>query len=243
MESSKKVATVSRRSWDVEAYQRKADERKRREGAPEEETVAVPHGDKEEFQPAAAGAAGPEGSQRAFLQARKGKVEDLDERIGTKVEVSVDDAAGGASAGDVVKKVGVGWKCTVCNCMLKDSNAYLDHINGRRHLKKLGFSMRVERSTETDLQSKLDELKRKKELDEAAKPKMEIIDYDKVIKEKDEAERIRAEERRKQRKARRREKSQPTKTEPRDDDENDEDDPAAEVDPALAAMMGFSSFG
>lgn len=40
-----------------------------------------------------------------------------------------------------------GWYCEICKCGLKDSINYLDHINGKKHQRALGFSMRVERST------------------------------------------------------------------------------------------------
>lgn len=40
-----------------------------------------------------------------------------------------------------------GWYCETCKCGLKDSINYLDHINGKKHQKELGYSMRVERST------------------------------------------------------------------------------------------------
>ena len=33
------------------------------------------------------------------------------------------------------------------------SFSYLDHINGRKHQRKLGYSMRVERSTKDDTKS------------------------------------------------------------------------------------------
>ena len=40
-----------------------------------------------------------------------------------------------------------GWYCETCKCGLKDSINYLDHINGKKHQRELGYSMRVERST------------------------------------------------------------------------------------------------
>ena len=38
-----------------------------------------------------------------------------------------------------------GYWCDVCQCLLKDSMAYLDHINGKKHQRALGYSMRTER--------------------------------------------------------------------------------------------------
>jgi U4/U6.U5 tri-snRNP component SNU23 len=40
-----------------------------------------------------------------------------------------------------------GYWCEVCQCTLRDSATYLDHINGVRHQRRMGFSMRTEKST------------------------------------------------------------------------------------------------
>ena len=39
-----------------------------------------------------------------------------------------------------------GYYCSVCDCILRDSMSYLDHINGKYHNRALGMTMRVERS-------------------------------------------------------------------------------------------------
>merc|ERR1712224_521624 len=38
-----------------------------------------------------------------------------------------------------------GFYCSVCECIMKDSVTYLDHINGKWHRRGLGMSMRVEK--------------------------------------------------------------------------------------------------
>ena len=92
----------------------------------------------QEFKPANQGAAGPDGSKRAYLKARVGRVEGIDNKVGTTKMISIDTPSPG------VVSQGVGWHCKVCDCYLKDSLGYLDHINGKKHQRALGFSMRVE---------------------------------------------------------------------------------------------------
>ena len=158
----KQVVNVSRRTWDLEVYEKRAQERAKNGGALSDEkrkpagaTQAAGDGDeKEEFTPAASGAAGPQASKRAFLKARTNKIKSLDAKIGSvemvnpeAVAMSKSAVGDGASASkdSAVVKSGVGWHCKVCDCFLKDSLTYLDHINGRKHQKNLGFSMRVQR--------------------------------------------------------------------------------------------------
>ena len=246
----KQVANVERRTWDVETYEKKAAARKQQQqelsdngNVRQKNDDGATGAEKEEFLAAPVGAAGPEGSKRAFLQSRKGKIGDLDERVGESVMVSVEHAvAVGASVdNNVVKKTGVGWHCSVCDCFLKDSLTYLDHINGRKHQRKLGYSMRVERSTEADLLTKLNELKQKKY--EIAKN--EEISYEKLVQDKDEEELRRKEERQRKRKERKKlqKEKEPESAEQPHDEEGVEEEEAEGIDPAMAAMMGFAGFG
>ena len=238
----KPVVNVTRRTWDKETYEKKAKARAEAEenGATKRklpnETPPEEEEQKEEFQPALKGSAGPEGSDRAFLKARQSKV-DLESKVGTTEMVSAESAAT-AAASDGVVKTGVGWHCKVCDCFLKDSHTYLDHINGRKHQRKLGFSMRVERSTKSQLQDRLKHLvqEQKKKPDEE-----EEVDFDVMVQAKDEALQKQREERRRQRKERKKQLAEQKSAPP--DEEADEEVEVEGIDPDMAAMMGFSGFG
>ena len=53
--------------------------------------------------------------------------------------------------------------CKSCNVHLKDSQAYIDHINGKNHYKALGMSMVVERVGLDRVKERLAGLKRRKD--------------------------------------------------------------------------------
>lgn len=54
--------------------------------------------------------------------------------------------------------------CELCKCALKDSTAWYDHINGKKHNRLKGMSMIVERVEVDRVKAKLESLKsRKKE--------------------------------------------------------------------------------
>lgn len=150
-----------------------------------------------------------------------------------------------------VTKTGVGWHCKVCDCFLRDSHTYLDHINGRKHQRNLGYSMRVERSSKDQVSSRLALLaKEKKRQHESSEGEENFYD---VVKNKDEELLRKKEERARERKKRRKMKKQglpldeeeePDPAEKTDDRaENGDDEEEGGVDPQLAAMMGFSGFG
>ncbi|GAX26576.1 U4/U6.U5 tri-snRNP component SNU23 [Fistulifera solaris] len=248
----KQVANVSRRKWDVESYEQRAKERQAREeeaGYLEEtrkkgtdnSTANAKNEDdsnKEEFQAAPPDAAGPEGSKRAFLRARQQAI-DLESKVGTSEMVSADNA---------VVKSGIGWHCKVCDCFLKDSLTYLDHINGKKHQRKLGFTMRVERSTKDQV------LDRLKSISQTSKSQKEtslddIVDLNELVQSKDEALQREREEKKRIRKERkamenmRQQQQQQQEEEEKEEDEGEEEVDFEGIDPEMAAMMGFSGFG
>ena len=210
--------------------------------------------EKEEFVPASQGAAGPERSQRAYLKARRNKV-DLESKLGTSEIINPEAIAnsGGSAEGGAVSitdgvtksSTGVGWHCKVCDCYLKDSMTYLDHINGRKHQRHLGYSMRVEKSTKSEVTSKLSllaEQKRKAELAAAVEGDNPAADgedegnaFEDAVRKKDEEALKRKAER-----ARRKEERKKKEQEEREEEEAELN---GGLDPAMAAMMGFSGFG
>lgn len=113
----------------------------------------------------------------------------------------------------------------------------MDHINGRKHQRKLGYSLRVERSTKDDLKEKLAQLKRKKEVDHLSLSEPTVVDYNEMVRKRDKEEEEQRQERRRKRKERK-ERAEDTQN-----DEDGEEEEAPEIDPAMAAMMGFSGFG
>ena len=301
----KQAANVERRTWDKDKYEARAKARIEAETQDESttllghkrsltETLINSNNDdnnvddneetdtqKEEFQPADKNRAGPMHSKRAFLKARKSKV-DLESKVGTSEIVNPEEAAKpsslstGTQITNGISKVGggVGWYCKVCDCYLKDSLTYLDHINGRKHQRALGYSMRIEKSTTEEVTSKLQELieaKRKKDV-EVEKEIMLLNgkdeddddgmnEFEKLVKKKDEDMLKRKEERKKRREERKkkaREEKESTSnsitntcdnnTESRDNqdgnaEEGEEIEENIGIDPEIAKMMGFSSFG
>jgi len=283
----KQVANVTRRTWDLETYEQKAKSRTQAmesggrvldANAGDKRAMGEDGGqDKEEFVPAASSARKAYGSDRALLKARSRKV-DIDSRIGSIEMVSSEaiatTSAKTGSTKDGVVKSGVGWHCSVCDCFLKDSMTYLDHINGRKHQKNLGYSMKVERSSKNDVASKLkrilDAKKSKKQKEQQvlmgmADAKPAKTNYTDAVRQKDEEEKRRKEERSKERKARKQKKKEAKRqarkrgVDPAAEDGNDdeaaavvkkeesnaeeEEEEQGGIDPAMAAMMGFSSFG
>ncbi len=111
--------------------------------------------------------------------------------------------------------------------------AYLDHINGKKHQKALGFSMRVERVGVDRVKERLGALKRREEERRNAGPRESAI---KVYERKLEEEGAVKEQWKEARKEARRKIAQ------RAAEEEDDGEGGGEEEDEMAAMMGFGGF-
>mmetsp|Transcript_39974 Transcript_39974/g.55566 ORF Transcript_39974/g.55566 Transcript_39974/m.55566 type:complete len:211 (-) Transcript_39974:155-787(-) len=194
------VDNTSRRTWDKDEFTAKAVEREREED--EDKTLARPKPSDGQL------------VQRAPLRQREYQV-DLSSRLGKTQVVS--------TAMPLSQQAG--YYCNVCLCIVKDSANFLDHINGKKHQKALGMSMRVERSTLDAVRNRFETNKRK------LQSKATEDDYEQRLVQLQEEE----ESRKRERKERKKMKKSDTEKERAAD--------ALDVDPELSAMMGFGGFG
>jgi U4/U6.U5 tri-snRNP component SNU23 len=198
--------------------------------------------DHEEFLPADSSRPGPESSERAFLKARSRRLVDkLDSKVGSTEFVT--ETTSTSTTAVVTLSGGVGWHCKVCDCFLKDSLTYLDHINGRKHQRYLGYSMRAEKSTLDDVKEKLRQIAESSSKQYTPK---EIssnsanlqLDQKNLNSNSRPIERIDLSARKEERTRRRQERLKRIEMEEEQDEEEEEDG----IDPEIRAMMGFSSF-
>ena len=178
------------------------------------------------------------GSDRAFLKARQAPI-DLESKVGKSQVINPTTVEGSTSAG---------FYCEVCACLLKDSQSYLDHINGKKRIqlcallvlihdfskmcfsdqRALGYSMRVERANSEQVKDRISMLKDKINQQKNAPKVSAVEDYDaRLATQAIEAERLK----------RQKKEEAAAKKKEREAAEMEE------VDPDIAALMGFGGFG
>ncbi|KAI8818403.1 uncharacterized protein EV422DRAFT_185427 [Fimicolochytrium jonesii] len=197
--------TNFRRKWDREELAKRAAEREKSSGKGQKGNERGRRGgnaddDDEDDEPV----------ERGLLQAREGPI-DLTSNLN---KTQIVQASGAQQPG---------FYCKVCDCTVKDSVNYLDHINGWKHQKNMGMSMNVERSTVDQVKARLEALKRK-----AAVPE---LDFDaRIEKAKEEEEEAKRAKKREKKEKKKKQKSSASE-EPVDPDAD------------MMALMGFGGFG
>eukprot|EP00878_Enallax_costatus_P004943 GHUV01005199.1.p2 GENE.GHUV01005199.1~~GHUV01005199.1.p2 ORF type:complete len:221 (+),score=85.18 GHUV01005199.1:486-1148(+) len=205
------VDNTARRTWDIEEYAEKAAKRDKAADDDDDSAIAIKKRKRLERDPLHQGLI----VARSNLTARDYQV-NLADRLGKTQVIGLNTPLNQQA----------GYYCSVCDCVLRDSQSYLDHINGKYHNRALGMSMQVEKSTVEQVKNRLQLLKEKQS---QVRPEDYLPDgIDRRL-----AEREAEEERQRQE---RKEKKKESKRLAADDDDGGADDD-------MMALMGFGGFG
>ncbi|KAI9581621.1 zinc finger matrin-type protein 2 isoform X1 [Glossina fuscipes] len=189
-----------RRKWDKVEYQRKAQERLLSQAKLNDKKH-----EKHDVEPI----------ERENLKRREYKV-DLESKLGKSVVINKNTP--GSQTG--------GYYCNACDCVVKDSINFLDHINGKKHQRNLGMNMQIERSTVDQVKERFQANKKKLE------EKQKDYELERRLREAKEEEERYKEHRKERRKERKRKADEDLDGTAITDDMVD-----------MAAIMGFSGFG
>ncbi|CAI2348642.1 unnamed protein product [Caenorhabditis sp. 36 PRJEB53466] len=203
---SQASGTNHRRTWNETEYSLKAHQRV----LDEKEAEDIRLGKKKKDEPKV---------KREMLKAREYKV-DLDSKVGKSVVIT--KATPSAETG--------GFYCDVCDCVVKDSINFLDHINGKNHQRNIGMSMKTRKSTVDDVRERFKLLKEKKDREKKEQQVEQLL-------EDVQEEEARMADFKKEKKTDNRKRKRETR---KDEEEEEEDDDG--LDPEIRAMMGFSGF-
>ncbi|KAG6812027.1 hypothetical protein H0H92_004689 [Tricholoma furcatifolium] len=213
--ASKAADTDFRKKWDKEEYA----ERARKKDQEEKERMQE---NEERMKQGKKPRKGPRRDDlpkpTELMQQREAPLE-LDKNLGKTMVVQNPSGKGPGQPG---------FYCEPCNRTYKDSVGYLDHLNSRAHLRVLGQTTKIARSTLAQVQARIAFLREKTKAASDAK----AYDFDQRIAE------IKAKEvaLRQQKKAEKKAEKEKARLELIKDTAMDQDDD-------MAQMMGFGGFG
>ncbi|KAF8822758.1 hypothetical protein IE077_004420 [Cardiosporidium cionae] len=173
---TERVDSYGRKMWDREFFSKRATEKKKDEDDDDLNLLPAPR--KEKVYPAA--------HLRKPLQSRP-EIINLEKELGKSKVVTA----------QTPKMYQGGYWCEVCECLIKDSQAYLDHINGKKHNRLLGMTMRVEHVSVDTVKKKLHQLYHKKLCNTDAEDDLEIQQRLKALREREEEKHLKRKERKK----------------------------------------------
>lgn len=201
------MSDAASRQWDFEAHTAKA----RGRGRPDDAETGSRRG-------------GSGRADRRPVRAQQRHDDlDLDKNLGTTT--LVDNVVGTGSGTN-----GPGFYCDACRRMFKDSVAYLDHINGRSHLRKVGQATQVGRSSLKQVRVRIAAVIEERRLGQTPDQR---YDFDRRIQQIADEQRREREAKKSEHQKRRAARAQEAAA-PREATEDDE---------AMMAAMGFASFG
>ncbi|TDL25927.1 hypothetical protein BD410DRAFT_557055 [Rickenella mellea] len=207
--------TSFRKTWDKEEYAEKAkkkdlDEKERmQENEQRMKQGKKPRRARKEDLP----------KPTELMKQREGDLE-LDKNLGKTMVVANPTGRGPGQPG---------FHCETCNRTYRDTVSYLDHINGRQHLRRLGQTTRIARSTVEQVRARIALLKEKTKEASSAK----TFDFNKRLAEvKAKEDALRAEK-----KAQKKAEKEKARV------ELVKDAVAQQEEDEMAKMMGFGGFG
>ncbi|GAC92940.1 hypothetical protein PHSY_000500 [Pseudozyma hubeiensis SY62] len=216
----------SRRTWDKDDFTRKALSREKRQA----ELDSVNAERRSQGLPSLKRLKSNQPEPELAMQQRRAPL-DLERNEGKTL--MVDLATDGAKG-----QTGPGFYCEVCRKLLKDNLAYLDHINGRVHLMRIGQSTQQDRASLEEVQQMLDELRRKQQGDASA-----VYDFDQRIKQIAEQEEKARHEKREKRRQKKQQSKLPTADTEVETAAATGEDGGNDAEAAMMAAMGFGGFG